>query len=76
MGGVNRRKFHLPRPREKLIDEYYNEDDLKFDAENTINYDRDNEDQYIQERQESDKVHYNKLLKEAEDGRASLKLLL
>ena len=75
-GGVNRRKGHLPRLREKLIDEYYNEDDLKFDAKSTINYDTDNSDQYIQERKELDEAYHNKLLTEAEDGRISLELLL
>ena len=75
-GGVNRRKGHLPRLREKLIDEYYNEDDLKFDAESTINYDTDNSDQYIQERKELDEAYHNKLLTEAEDGRISLEHLL
>jgi len=75
-GGFSHRKGHLPRLREKLIDEYYDGDDLKFDAKNTLNYDSNNEDPFLQKRKEADEAHYNKLLKEAEDSRESLELLL
>ena len=74
-GGVSRRKHPSKLPTE-LIDEYYDEDDLKFDAKNTLNYDSNNEDPLLQKRKEADEAHYNKLLKEAEDGRESLELLL
>ena len=75
IGGVSRRKHPSKLPTE-LIDEYYDEDDLKFDAKNTLNYDSNNEDPLLQKRIEADEAHYNKLLKEAEDGRESLERLL